>query len=78
MCCCVSVCKCVYVYVRSAHGCQKRASDLLVLQLLAVVNHSVGTGNQTLVLCKNSMHSLTAEPSKFEPVCATIYEKDRF
>lgn len=49
---------CLHVVLHLVHlgalGDQKRVSDLLELNLQMDVKYHVGTGNRTLVLCKNS------------------------
>lgn len=44
-----------------AHRDQKRASDLLELELQVTLSHYMGVGDQNGVSCKNSI-LLTAEP----------------
>jgi hypothetical protein len=51
--CLCGVCMCT-MYVFGAHGSQKRALEPLKLELWMVVDHCVGAGNQTWVLCKSN------------------------
>lgn len=44
-------------FVCSAGGGQKRALDLLGLELRLIVSHSVSAGNQTPILWKSSQYS---------------------
>ena len=65
----------MYVYVGFAcrHACatyaqpgacegQKRASNLLELEIQIVVSHHVGVGNRTQVIWRSSQYSLSSEP----------------
>jgi hypothetical protein len=49
---CLLVYMCV-IYVSSAHGGQKRKSDLMKLKLQSIVNHLVDASNQIQLLCTN-------------------------
>ena len=51
---CVSICT---VYMPGAGRGQKRALDLLELELQMVVNCYVDAGNGTWVICKSSKYS---------------------
>lgn len=66
---CICVCPCIYVYLcicvplylgggmPGAHSRQKRALDLLQLELQKLLVASMGAGNQTPDLCKSSARS---------------------
>lgn len=63
---------CLYVYHICAYCLwgQKRTLDPQELGLQMVVNHCMGAGNSTLVLCKSYKCS-TAEPS-LQPHCGFV------
>ena len=44
--------------VPGAFGGQKKASDPLELELWMFINHHIGVGNKTQVLCKRNKYSL--------------------
>jgi hypothetical protein len=50
---CLHICMCTSC-MPAAHRCQKRASDLLELELLKAVSHNVSAKKSTGVLCKNN------------------------
>ena len=54
---CVNVLHVCTPHACSAHGSQKRASNLLEFKLLLVMSYCVGTGNPTWVLWKRSQCS---------------------
>lgn len=49
--------------VSGCHGGQKCVSDLLGLELQAIMRGHMDSGNQACVLCKSSKHCFTIEPS---------------
>lgn len=56
------VCQCI-TCIPGAHRGQKRASDLLQLELWTVVNHLRGARNKPEFLCKDTTHEFfIAEP----------------
>ena len=55
------VCMCT-ICISDASGGQRKAADLLKLELRMIVSHHVGSGNQTWVICVSN-ESSTTEPS---------------
>ena len=55
---CMSVLSmCISICVPCVHGEQKRAPDLLAMELNRAVSSHVGAGNQTYIIRKSSQHS---------------------